>query len=558
VIENGETYTVDVDFHDATKRPFHFTETVKYTMGALNHNGCVLASVSTPTENSQVYFRQMDSWTSRNEWTVVMSDGESVVCVGVCGHGVVVATDYQYLRIFSPSGMQTGIKSMPGPVVTICGYDSMLLVVYHIGGMYHQNASMGYQLIDMSTMKTIKTDVLCISPTTTLEWVGFTESGVPLTFDSAGVLRGLFVHSDAMWTPLFDSRLFRKTSSDWYFPVGATDSVMYCVVCRGDKVPSFPKPIIIDVPLSIPFCGLESERTVKEQKLLHHRLFLNEYRNDRDQQVELTAQRELEMDKIILPLFLAACKGQLSQRALELSFDLSNLKSLDGAIRVASNNHLQALTERLMTLKEVRLRELEDDDVSRVFEFKKEPVVEYEYTKTQEFEPVEPKRRKNPIAFKDDDDIIEQETPKVETVEKPVDEKKKKRNPFGTTKKEVVTVEANSCFDLIEPETNPVAEKVLEKKRKQTTLFDMVKQPVIVSFVNKDKKVKVVPVGYGISSSKETQEQQSILDHFSKDASQPMDADVDSEVKEVVVGKGKGIADPSLSLASFQYNKKEV
>jgi chromosome transmission fidelity protein 4 len=412
VIENGETYTVDVDYHDATKRPFHFTDSTKYSMGALNQSGCVLASTATTSDPSMVYFRQMDSWTSRNEWTVALPEGETAMSVGVCTQGILVATDYHYLRIFSPSGMQTYLRSIPGPVVTMSAHESVVFVVYHVAGSFHKNASMAYQLIDLSTFKTIKTDLICLSPMTSLEWVGFTKSGVPLTYDTVGVLRGLFVNTDGLWAPLFDSRLFRKTSSDWYFPVGANDKQLYCVVCRGEKIPSFPKPIIIDIPMSIPFCSLDSDRSLKEQQLFHHRLFLNEYKNNRDQVVEETARRELEMDKIILPLLLAACKGQLSQRALELAFDLTNLKSLDGAIRVASNNHLQALTERLMTLKEVRLRELEEDDAPNPYylgmsmesQSHSEPRVEYAHSKTQDYEVAEPKRRKNPIAVLQDDD----------------------------------------------------------------------------------------------------------------------------------------------------------
>jgi chromosome transmission fidelity protein 4 len=493
IIENGETYTIDVDFHEATKRPFHFSDTIKYTMGALNTSGCVLASEATTTDSSTVFFRQMDSWTTRNEWSVTMPDQESVVAVGVSEHAVVVATDQQYLRIFSPSGIQMYIRSIPGPVVTIAAQGTSVLLIYHTSGMFHGNSSMSYQLLDMATMKTIKSDYVCISPRSQLAWVGFTESGIPLTYDSLGVLRGLFVGTDGMWTPLFDLRTARKVQSDWYFPVGANDTQMYCVVCRNEKYPSFPKPIIIDVPLSIPFCQLESERALKEQQLLHHRLFLAEYKIARDQVVEETARRELEMDKIILPLFLAACKGQLSQRALELSFDLSHLRSLEGAIRIAANNHLQGLTERLMTLKDVRLRELEEEDTlhlqSQLFGQMTQKGLtapsNHEEQQTQSIDPVPAKKKRNPISALQEEEetvapVVEERAPPKVT-----DEKKKKRNPFAT-KKEVtsdIVVEPKSCFDMIETAKDPVPIEKMgsDKKRKQTTLFDLVKTSTVVS-----------------------------------------------------------------------------
>jgi len=44
-----------------------------------------------------------------------------------------VATDRRHVRIFSISGIQKQIFSLPGPVVTMAAHRDMLIVVYHNG-----------------------------------------------------------------------------------------------------------------------------------------------------------------------------------------------------------------------------------------------------------------------------------------------------------------------------------------------------------------------------------------------------------------------------------------
>ena len=51
--------------------------------------------------------------------------------------GAVVATDKLYLRFISLSGVQTGVRCLPGPVVTMAASGELLFVVYHAGGVYH-------------------------------------------------------------------------------------------------------------------------------------------------------------------------------------------------------------------------------------------------------------------------------------------------------------------------------------------------------------------------------------------------------------------------------------
>ena len=79
-IESGQQYTMDVKFHDAASRPFHFTDYNKYTLAALGSVGAAFASNATSSSNSSVYYRPFDNWGSKNDWSVQLPDGENAIC----------------------------------------------------------------------------------------------------------------------------------------------------------------------------------------------------------------------------------------------------------------------------------------------------------------------------------------------------------------------------------------------------------------------------------------------------------------------------------------------
>ena len=172
-----------------------------------------------------------------------------------------------------------------------------------------------------------------------------------------GVLRGLFMHSDFMWSPLFDSRIFRaaKENEETYWPMGCTEIEFQAVICRGDPYPVHPRPLINDLPLSVPLCDKDVERSKMEEKALRNRLNLFQVRASKGQNEDLLelTRRETELDKLAIQLIAMACKNEQTQRVLDLSNQLFSLKTLDGAIKLASYNKMITLAERLTQLKEV-------------------------------------------------------------------------------------------------------------------------------------------------------------------------------------------------------------
>lgn len=64
---------------------------------------------------------------------------------------------------------------------------------------------------------------------------------------------------------------------------------------------------------------------------------------------------ELALDRILLKLFNAAVRGDRLQQALEAACQLSHVKSLEGAIKLANHNRQTALAERIALFLQTRL-----------------------------------------------------------------------------------------------------------------------------------------------------------------------------------------------------------
>ena len=60
--------------------------------------------------------------------------------LAVTGKGPVIATDLNFLRFFSFSGVQTFVKCLNGPIITMVGSTQHLFVVYESGAPYNSNS----------------------------------------------------------------------------------------------------------------------------------------------------------------------------------------------------------------------------------------------------------------------------------------------------------------------------------------------------------------------------------------------------------------------------------
>nr|KAJ3421051.1 hypothetical protein HK105_004639 [Polyrhizophydium stewartii] len=383
-ISGGDaTATINVDYHDKSMRPFHFADHYLYTMAALNESGAAFASAACSTTPSTVFFRPSDSWATKGQWTIQLGADESATAVALTRTAIVVATDMHYLRLFSYGGVQTQLRSVPGPVLSMAGQGNMLFVVYHDGGVFHGNQSLSYLLLDSDKRATVLQGRLPTSPSSTLDWVGFSDTNIPLTYDSRGILRGLFAHDDAAWVPLLDARIVRGDKQDHYWAVGLADDKFMCVVCKsGDKMPAVGKVLVNEVPLQAPFAQLDVPSAQMEEQWFLKSLMMGhtmardpvmravlasagsaQIFDGDDDALEPEAlntpddpyyRNKTALDKIVLQLVHAACQAERVQRALDLCSVLYSNKSLEGAIKLAVHLHLPALAERINALKEAR------------------------------------------------------------------------------------------------------------------------------------------------------------------------------------------------------------
>lgn len=219
----------------------------------------------------------------------------------------------RYIRIFTISGVQMSVMCIEGPFVSLTASDSTLAILYHRGGTYHGNIfgfeetliflKKGDQNIECVTLhlskkiEIISKHSVPISPSSRLQWICFAENGELTTFDSSGVLR---TRHTSHWIPILDTKRIKNDRSDSYWPVGLTERSLMCVVCKdGEKFPTFPKPLLNEIPLQVPLLNLENSQGQVEEKRIRATLALECYSG-------LEAQEDLrlsiEVDKLTLQL----------------------------------------------------------------------------------------------------------------------------------------------------------------------------------------------------------------------------------------------------------------
>lgn len=75
------------------------------------------------------------------------------------------------------------------------------------------------------------------------------------------------IYDGNIWMPVFQSTVHNAERQESYWPVGMNEQQFFCVICKGaQKYPTFPKPILCDFPLQIPFTQLDSANSGLEEK----------------------------------------------------------------------------------------------------------------------------------------------------------------------------------------------------------------------------------------------------------------------------------------------------
>ncbi|KAI1316668.1 hypothetical protein EDD11_009624 [Mortierella claussenii] len=374
-VDHGNHATVSVEFHDKlAHRGYHFTDSFHYSMACLGRTGTLFAAPSKADNASTVFFKTYDSWATKSEWQVYLPEGEDVTSIALNADSAIVSTSRGYIRIFSQSGIQTGLFSI-GSVVAAAGNEDMVLFIHHQGEPFEGSQNLGYSIYNVETAQRIQHGSVPVSDGTFIIWLGFSEGGIPAFYDDKGVMHILNYYrrvDQGQWTPILDTaQLNAESESDTspcYWPVGLTDEAATFVKCRrGETEPSFPKPFVTELPLKMPTLHQETPAGQHEEAWLRHKVLSGLNKDEKmamsiEHRDNVAARKELEMDKLALQMIDLACRADRSQKALDLTAMLCSLKSIDNAMKIAQHHSLHTLMERMSRVKEIKIMEEQGRD----------------------------------------------------------------------------------------------------------------------------------------------------------------------------------------------------
>lgn len=370
VPESGH-YSIDISFHDTAKHPARIpmiTDYYGYTVAALGSSGAVFAAPQrSEKSNSVVLFRPFSGWSSNDEWMFHLPVGEEVVCTGLGDSWVACGTSKHLLRIFSVGGIQSSILALPGPIVSMAGHGDRLLVVWHCGcpvsGPSGVEQQLEFAVYTLSGNDKLFGGRVPLSPGSELTWVGWTEAGVPATFDSEGELVLFNSSFGGSWTPVFSAKSERKSTSERYWIVGITSTQLQCVICKAPATSPqvMPRPVLSRVNLAVPALTSDAATADLEKENLLHNVNLDNARGMLADSIRNPGHEEAmrvlqaSADKCKLRLFASACSADRLPRAYSLAESLNLQKALQGALELANRSRLYSLSSKLQVLLENRL-----------------------------------------------------------------------------------------------------------------------------------------------------------------------------------------------------------
>jgi len=106
----------------------------------------------------------------------------------------------------------------------------------------------------------------------TLRWIGISEEGAPAVYDSAGVMYLMprfRIPLRGTWLRILDTdKLERRQGKDEsYWPVGLSEDTFMCLILKGrQEHPAFPRPLIQELPVRLPFRGKDPKDAPLEEQ----------------------------------------------------------------------------------------------------------------------------------------------------------------------------------------------------------------------------------------------------------------------------------------------------
>ncbi|KAL7578377.1 hypothetical protein ACA910_012779 [Epithemia clementina (nom. ined.)] len=389
--------TINMQFHDSGFRvrpTVNFTDTMGFIMGSLGEEGGLFATdlphddddddddlrgvvdglqISEQTKvalkrsragnkgkklaGSTIYFHRFETIASirDKDWYITLDCGERVLGCACGTAWSAVITSRRFLRLFTSGGNQDLILCLSGDPVTIVGRSRLLAVFYHDQQPQMDGTQkLGFLLYDAIANRVIgKGPVSCLSPRSSLEWVGFSADLSLMAMDSNGLLSMLISLDSGAgweWMPVLDTQELRKSESDRFWPISVMDGKLNCVPLKGGvKYPSAArKPITSNIGLRLPFVrGLLPQTKALEELSVRAIVSLQQKKvmfelvadGDVDEQFERDHERlSAQVDKVTLKMFAETVKAGKLEKALDLVERLHLEKSFELAMILATNH----------------------------------------------------------------------------------------------------------------------------------------------------------------------------------------------------------------------------
>jgi chromosome transmission fidelity protein 4 len=196
----GDHASIEVTFHDTAKHRRRiplFADYYGLSLAALGERGVLYAAPAAGAPGAaagtpaMLVYRPFDAWAANAEWSVALPAGEEAACVAVGDGFAAAATSARLLRLFTPSGLQSFLLTLPGAPVALAAAGGALAAVWHAGPPHAEGEAqnLAFAVYDVPSQSRVAAGPLLLSERSTLTWLGFTADGLLAAADSAGVLR---------------------------------------------------------------------------------------------------------------------------------------------------------------------------------------------------------------------------------------------------------------------------------------------------------------------------------------------------------------------------------
>lgn len=390
-VDQDTHHTITVEFYDrVTHRDFHFTDPFLYDKACLGEHGAAFACPASEQHPSLIYFRPHETWTSRTDWRTQLPPGEEVTALSLSSNCVVVTTSKGYVRVYTLYGLPFRVyRQKSAPAVACASWRDYVLTIGN-GPVGNDGAcKLVYTIENVKRDEVCQSeDILPLCEDAELRSVFWSDKGDPCIYDSEGVLL-ICLHwrtpGQAKWVPLLDTtqldRLATGRKEETYWPVAVAMDKFHCIILKGgERYPYFPRPLLSDFEFKIPVSTRDDaedeeeendvqklqEQFVRNSLLLDLQDDLVTHTNATHSQRTEVAQREIEVDKVLLQLLAAECRegeerGMKALEIVSLMKDRSG-RMLEAAGKIASRFGRDVLGEKIAALAERRLVGLADEE----------------------------------------------------------------------------------------------------------------------------------------------------------------------------------------------------